>query len=170
MNRWLSNLLTTRRLARRLVLVAPVVMATSCATKSRREQGCHRPAQIKHVVAFKYRSSVTQQQKEEVMKRFLALKQECRRDGENYIVDLVGGDCTGSLEGLTEGFEQAFVVTVKDRDDYKYYVGQPFSSPFDPAHDAFKKFVTPLLSVDLDGKTNGALVLDFSTLSASDGC
>ena len=51
------------------------------------------------------------------MNRFLALKQECKRDGKNYIVSLTGGDCTQSLEGLTAGFEQAYIVTFNDRDD-----------------------------------------------------
>jgi hypothetical protein len=53
---------------------------------------------------------------------------------------------------------EEYIVTFKDRHDYKYYVGQPFSSPFDPAHDAFKKFAIPLLSVDEAGKTNGAIM------------
>jgi stress responsive alpha/beta barrel protein len=118
---------------------------------------------IKHIVAFKYKPTVTQLQKDEVMNRFLALKQECKRDGKNYIVSLIGGDCTESLEGLTGGFEQAFVVTFNNPDDYKYYAGQPFSSPFDLAHDEFKKFAIPFLSVDEEGKTNGAIVFDFST-------
>jgi hypothetical protein len=104
------------------------------------------------------------------MNRFLALKQECKRDGNYYIVSLVGGDCTNSLEGLTEGFEQAYIVTFKDHDDYKYYIGQPFSYPFDPAHDAFKKFAIPLLSVDENGKTDGAIALDFSTAVSPENC
>jgi hypothetical protein len=116
---------------------------------------------IEHIVAFKYQPSVTQRQKGEVMKRFLALKQECKRDGKNYIVSLIGGGCTESLEGLTSGFEQAFIVTFDDLDDFKYYAGQPFSSHFDLAHDDFKKFAIPLLTVDEEGKTNGAIVFDF---------
>jgi hypothetical protein len=114
-------------------------------------------------VAFKYKPTVTQDQKDEVMKRFLTLKQECERDGKNYIVSLVGGDCTGSLEGLTSGFEHAFIVTFNDTDDYTYYLGPPFSTPFDLAHDEFKKFAIPLLSVGDNGETNGAMVFDYST-------
>lgn len=156
----LPDLLTTRRFTRRLALVAPAALAAGCASSPGKADP---PFRIEHIVAFKYKPTVTKQQKAEIMVRFLALKHECRRDGKNYIVSLVGGDCTKSLERLTDGFEQAFIVTFKDRSDYKYYVGRPFSSPFDPAHDAFKKFVAPYLSVDAAGKTDGAIVLDFST-------
>jgi len=169
-NGWLSNLLTTRCFTRRLALAAPLVLAAGCASSSRTSGPCSTSSEIKHIVAFKYKPTVTQSQKDEVMNRFLALKQECKRDGANYIVSLTGGDCTQSLEGLTAGFEQAYIATFKDRDDYKYYIGQPFTSPFDPAHDSFKKYATPLLSVDAEGKTDGAIVLDFSNSSSLNNC
>jgi Stress responsive A/B Barrel Domain len=105
-----------------------------------------------HIVGLKYKPAVTQDQKDEVMKEFLVLKKECKRDGETYIVSLVDGDCTGSLERLTSGFEHAFIVTFNSADDYKYYLGAPFSNPFDLAHDEFKKLAVPLLSVDDDGE------------------
>lgn len=117
--------------------------------------------EIKHIVVFKYKPTVTPQQKNEVMSRFLALKEESKKDGQSYIVSLIGGDCTGSLERLTQGFEHAFIITFKNQDDFNYYLGEPFASPFDLAHDEFKKFVGPFLSVDKDGKTNGAMVFDF---------
>ncbi len=120
-------------------------------------------AEIKHVVVFKYKPTVTWQQKSEVMNRFLALKHTSKRNGKNYIVSLIGGDCTKSQERLTQGFEQTFIVTFKNKDDFNYYLGEPFASSFDPAHDDFKKFVAPHLSVDKDGKTNGAMVFDFET-------
>lgn len=118
---------------------------------------------ITHVVAFRYHPSTTQQQRTEVLKGFLSLEHECARDGENYIVSLIGGDCTGSPEGLTAGFDHVFIVTFKDREDFEYYLGPPFAEAFDTAHDDFKKFAIPLLSVDADGKTNGAMVFDFAT-------
>lgn len=117
-------------------------------------------AVITHVVAFRYKPEVTQQQRDDVLRRFLDLEHECTREGRPYIVSLVGGDCTQSAEKLTAGFEQVFVLTFRDRDDFAYYLGPPFASTFDHAHDAFKKFAIPLLSVDDDGATNGALVLD----------
>jgi len=111
-------------------------------------------------VAFRYKPSTTEPQRAEVLSRFLALEHECRRAGESYIVSLIGGDCTQSLERLTAGFDQVFVVTFESRDDFDYYLGPPFASDFDPAHDDFKKFAVPLLSVDEDGNTNGAMVFD----------
>jgi hypothetical protein len=170
MNGWLSGLLTAGRCTRRLALAAPVVLAAGCASSLPAPDSCRLSSLIKHFVAFRYKPNVTQQQKDDVMNRFLALKQECKRDGKNYIVSLVGGDCTQSLEGLTESFEQAYIVTFKDQDDYKYYIGQPFSSTFDPAHDAFKKYAMPLLSVDEKGQTDGAIALDFSTAVSPDNC
>ncbi|MBY0441698.1 MAG: Dabb family protein [Mycobacteriaceae bacterium] len=161
MNKWLSNVLTTQRLTRRLALAAPVALAASCTTNSHPADTHQHPSPIRHVVAFRYRSTVTPQQKNEVAKKFLTLRKECERSGNDYIVDIVGGDCTGSIEGLTAGFEQVFIVEFKNKDDYLYYIGKPFSSTFDPAHDEFKKFVTPLLSVDPTGKTDGAIVFDF---------
>lgn len=74
-----------------------------------------------------------------MLERFLDLKHECTRDGEEYIVSLVGGDC---------------------RDDFEFYLGPPFASTFDQAHDDFKTYAIPLLSLDDDGGTNGAMVLD----------
>ncbi len=96
------------------------------------------------------------------MRRFVALKDDCRREGNTYIASLIGGDCTESLEGLTAGFEHAFIVCFDDRDDFEFYLGPTFASPFDPAHDDFKQFAIPLVSVDDDGKTNGAMVFDFA--------
>ena len=154
----IPDLLTTGRFTRRLALVGPVALVAAGAS-SAREAGSS--SQIKHIVAYRYKPTITQRQKAEVMKRFLALKQKCKRNGKRYVVSLVGGDCTKSLDKLTDGFEQAFIVTFKNRSDYRYYIGRPAVSPFDPAHDAFKKFVTPLLSVDRAGKTNGAIVMDF---------
>ena len=160
-NDWLPKLLSHRLLTRRLALAAPAALVASCAAHSRSADAHHSPSQMNHIVAFKYRPTVTQQQKEEIAQRFLALRKECSRDDRNYIVDIIGGDCTGSIEGLTAGFEQVFIVTFENRTDYLYYIGKPFSSTFDPAHDAFKKFVAPLLRSDPDEKINGALVLDF---------
>ncbi|HLX54144.1 MAG TPA: Dabb family protein [Aquella sp.] len=119
--------------------------------------------EIKHIVVFKYKPTVTLQQKQEVMNRFLALKEECKKDGKSYIISLIGGDCTKSQERLTSGFEHSFIATFKNQDDFNYYLGDAFTSPFDLVHDEFKKFVGPFLAVDENGKTNGAMVFDFLT-------
>jgi|SRR6185437_5246111 len=124
---------------------------------------CGASAEIQHVVVFKYKPTVTQQQKQEVMNRFLALKDKSKKNGKSYIVSLIGGDCTKSQEGLTRGFEHTFIITFKNQDDFNYYLGESFARPFDRVHDDFKKFVGPFLSVDEKGKINGAMVFDFET-------
>ena len=58
---------------------------------------------------------------------------------------------------------QGFIVTFKNESDRDYYVGKPFSADFDPAHDEFKQFVGPLLSIDQNGKLDGVIVFDFNT-------
>lgn len=68
-----------------------------------------------------------------------------------------GPDISG--EGLDQCFEQGFIVAFKSQADRNYYVGQPVvadPSFYDPAHQAFKDFVGPLLD------QNGAFVFDFA--------
>jgi hypothetical protein len=147
-------------------LTAPVVIAAAGAARIPIARADDEPApQVKHVVAFRYRPTVTPEQKADVLNRFLALKDDCTRDGRPYLLSVVGGGCTQSLEGLTGGYEQAFVITLANQGDYRYYIGRPFTDPFDPAHDAFKAYSLPLLSVDGTGNTTGAMVFDFSTMA-----
>jgi hypothetical protein len=68
-----------------------------------------------------------------------------------------------SKEGADQGMTQGFIVTFKNESDRDYYVGKPFSADFDPAHESFKQFVGPLLSVDANGKIDGVYVFDFTT-------
>ena len=152
-----------RYFSRRTALAAPAVIAVSCLATSPAAGADPATAAIYHIVGLKFLPTVSPQQKAEVMIRFLALQQECKREGQNYIVSLTGGDTSASIEGLTAGFEQAYIVAFGNQDDYRYYIGQPFTTPFDPVHDEFKKFVIPLLSVDDQGKTDGALGLDFTS-------
>ena len=162
--RWLTQQVTMRRLSRRAALSATVAIAAGGVAGIPMAAADDDPAsEIKHIVTFRYRPTVTPEQKTDVLNRFLALKNDCKRDGRPYILSIVGGDCTQSLEGLTGGFEQAFIVSLANRDDYRYYIGRPFTYPFDPVHDAFKAYSLPLLSVDTAGKTNGAMVFDFDT-------
>ncbi|WP_319435437.1 Dabb family protein [Mycobacterium sp. RTGN5] len=154
----------TRRVSRRMAIATPVALTALASLGTPLAKGDDHPSsEIKHVVAFRYRPEVTAEQRTEVLNRFLALQDQCLRDGQRYVVSIVGGDCTRSLEGLTGGFEQVFIVTFSSRADYEYYIGRPFTYPFDPVHDAFKAYSTPLLAVDSVGQTNGALVLDFPT-------
>lgn len=113
---------------------------------------------IRHIVLFRYNKEVSSEQKEEVIRRFLALKKLGKRNGRTYIRSIeTGSDISG--EGLDQCFEQGFIVTFKSQGDRNYYVGQPLvtdPSFYDPAHQAFKDFVGPLLD------QNGAFVFDFS--------
>jgi hypothetical protein len=162
--RWLTHQVTMRRMSRRAALSATVAIAAGGVAGIPTATADDESASVvKHIVAFRYRPTVTPEQKTDVLSRFLALENECTRDGRPYILSIVGGDCTQSLEGLTGGFEQAFIVSLANRDDYRYYVGRPYTYPFDPVHDAFKAYSLPLLSVDAAGKTNGAMVFDFDT-------
>ena len=164
-NRWLTQQVSMRRFSRRAALSATVAIAAGgVAGIPMATADDESVSEVKHIVAFRYRPTVTPEQKTDVLNRFLALKDDCKRDGRPYVLSIVGGDCTQSIEGLTGGFEQAFIVSLANRDDYLYYVGRPFTYPFDPAHDAFKAYSLPLLSVDAAGNTNGAMVFDFTTI------
>ena len=118
----------------------------------------YKPGLIRHIVLFRYNGAVSSEQKEEVIRRFLALRTLSKRNGRIYILSIeTGSEISG--EGLDQGLEQGFIVTFKSQGDRNYYVGQPIvtdSRFYDLAHQAFKDFVGPLLD------QNGALVFDFS--------
>jgi len=118
----------------------------------------YKPGLIRHIVLFRYNGAVSSEQKEEVIRRFLALRTLAKRNGRTYILSIeTGSEISG--EGLDQCLEQGFIVTFKSQGDRNYYVGQPVvtdSSFYDPAHQAFKDFVGPLLD------QNGALVFDLS--------
>jgi len=118
----------------------------------------YKPGLIRHIVLFRYTGTTTDAQKEEVKTRFLALQQLCKRDGKRYIVSIDTGS-NNSGEGADQGLEQGFIVTFKSQGDRNYYVGQPVVTDpnyYEPAHQAFKDFVGPLLD------QGGALVFDFA--------
>jgi Stress responsive A/B Barrel Domain len=108
----------------------------------------YKPGMIRHIVIFKYRDSVTSSQKDEVRRRFLALKDEAKINGKRYIRSIESGDQM-SGEGADRGLEQIFLVTFCSEGSRNYYVGTPIiNNPnyYDPAHADFKDFVGPLLS------------------------
>ncbi|MGZ3790236.1 MAG: Dabb family protein [Bacteriovorax sp.] len=119
-------------------------------------------AEVSHFVAFKYKPSVTAEQKQTVIKRFLDLKNLAIRNGSHYIISIETGK-GNSREGADQGMEQGFIVKFKNESDRDYYVGKPFTSDFDQDHDEFKQFVGPLLATDKNGKINGVFVFDFTT-------
>ncbi len=118
----------------------------------------YKPGRLKHIVLFRFKDSVTTEQKEEVRKRFLALKTKATRNGAPYIVS-IGTAIQRSGEGHVD---QGYIVTFASEGDRNFYVGKPLVSEegsFDQAHDAFKSFVGPLLQEPADAA--GAFIFDF---------
>jgi hypothetical protein len=125
----------------------------------------YRPGPLRHIVLFRYRPGVTPAQRAEVIRRFLALRERCRRGGRPYIVTIEQGR-QNSGEGAGGPYEQGFVVTFRSQGDRNYYVGRPIvqdAAYYDPEHEAFKAFVGPLLDRD------GALVFDY-VVAGGDAC
>ena len=117
----------------------------------------HRPGTIRHIVLFRFRPTALVAEVDGVIASFLALGQECVRDGVPYIVSIENGPQL-STEGAGEGFDRAFLLTFASEGDLNYYIGRPaVDGPglFDPAHDAFKGLVGPLLD------TAGVVAFDF---------
>ena len=116
---------------------------------------------FRHVVSFAFRPEVTPDQKDEIVKKFLALKTEAKKDGQRYIVDIEFG-LSNSREGADQGMTHNFLITFRSIEDRDFYVGKPFSDVFDPAHDAFKTCVGPLLRVNaMTQKIDGVFVTDW---------
>ena len=119
----------------------------------------YRPGEVVHIVLFRLKPSVSDTERDEVVRRFLALGQACLRDGQPYIREIVAGRPNGG-EGAERGFELGFVLRFASEGDRNYYCGGPIvtdAALCDPAHDAFKHFVGPLLA-----DATGVLVFDFA--------
>ncbi|MGY6769932.1 Dabb family protein [Komagataeibacter sp. NFXK3] len=122
--------------------------------------GFHRGL-VRHIVLFRFLPTITDDQRAEVVRRFLALARTSRReDGSPVVVSIeTGAQISG--EGVDEGLQQAFVVTFRSEGDRNYYVGRPVVTDpayFDPAHEAFKKFAAPYIVT--------TLVFDYAVASA----
>lgn len=121
----------------------------------------YNPGIIKHIVLFRYKDKVTSEQKNEVIQRFLKLR-DSKRPGEQrpYVISITMGS-QNSGEKASMGFEQAFIVTFGSEGDRNYYVGTPVVEEpayYDQNHAEFKNFVGPLLE-----NNHGVLVFDFNT-------
>ena len=119
----------------------------------------YRPGRTEHIVLFKYKEDISDEQKQLIKKKFMALKGASKRNGIPYIASIITGN-QNSLEGLSKGYEQGFIVTFRSEGDRNYYVGTPVVADpqyYDPLHHEFKSFVEPFLN---DG-SNGVLVFDF---------
>jgi hypothetical protein len=98
----------------------------------------------------------TATQRGQVVERFLALGDACRRKGgDRYLIGIETGPQT-SGEGADKGLNQGFIVTLKSEGDRNYYVGTPVvrdPAYYDQAHQEYKDFIKPLV--------RNALVFDF---------
>lgn len=121
----------------------------------------YRPGITKHIVLFRYKGTVTAEQKEEIVKRFLDLRYSKRPSEQNpYILSITTGR-QNSGEKVSMRYEQAFIVTFRSEGDRNYYVGSPLVNDpihYDRRHAEFKEFVGPLLA-----NNNGVLVFDFNS-------
>ncbi|MET1051370.1 MAG: Dabb family protein [Mycetocola sp.] len=119
----------------------------------------YRPGVVRHIVLFRYAPGVSDAEKAEVQRLFLALQSSLRHDGRPYIVSIVAGPQSNG-EGAHHDFEQGFIVTFDSQGDRNYYVGRPLVDDpqfFDAMHDEFKAHVGQHLLPGPDG----VLVFDF---------
>ena len=116
----------------------------------------YNPGLIRHIVLFQYAPDATVEQCGQVVERFLALVDACRlKSGARYLISVETGVQTSGA-GADKGLNQGFIVTLKSEGDRNYYVGTPVvvdPAYYDPAHQAYKDFIKPLVS--------NVLVFDF---------
>lgn len=105
----------------------------------------HGPADLVHIVLFRFAASTTAEQRADVQRRFQALA-EAERDGRRYIRSIRSGPQI-SPEGAGHGFDAGFVVEFASEGDRNFYLGRPFvgDAAYDGPHDAFKAFVGSLV-------------------------
>lgn len=116
----------------------------------------YKPGLVRHVVLFRYRSEVGKTQRELVLMRFRELLTSAHLDGKPYIKSIEAGEQAGG-EGVDADFDHGVVVTFASEGDRNYYVGAPLvlnEKLRDGRHEAFKRFVGPLLA------SGGVIVFD----------
>jgi Stress responsive A/B Barrel Domain len=91
------------------------------------------PKKLRHVVAFKWKPEVTQQQMQQATADFHALKKKVPQ-----ILEFEGGPDV-AYQKKTGKYTHCFIVTVKDEKDLAAY-------GVHPDHKAFSKSVDPLLA------------------------
>lgn len=103
---------------------------------------------VRHIVMFRYKSSVNSAIRAGVTSRFLRLVEDSRRpDGSHPVRSIEVGE-QNSGEGTDVGLQQVFLLTFGSEGDRNFYVGKPIvmeSAFFDPAHEAFKQFAAPYI-------------------------
>lgn len=97
--------------------------------------------ELRYIVLFCFKKNVTEFERREVTKRFMALAQQSKRpDGKAVITSIETG--SQNSNGNTD-MDQGYIVTFNSEGDRNYYVGRPLISDphfFDIAHDRFKAF------------------------------
>lgn len=91
------------------------------------------PKKLRHVVAFKFKSDVTQEQMQQATRDFHALKKKVPQ-----IIEFEGGPDV-AYQKKTGKYTHCFIVTVRDEKDLAAY-------GVHPDHKAFSKSVDPLLA------------------------
>ncbi|EST07102.1 Stress responsive alpha-beta barrel [Kalmanozyma brasiliensis GHG001] len=96
---------------------------------------------VVHVVSFKYKDSVSEEQRSQLWADLNAFRTQCLySDGKPYILDFKGSTENISPEGRGQGYHQLFISTFPSREHVKYYLEQ------DPVHRAFVEKVKPTLA------------------------
>ncbi|ETS77634.1 hypothetical protein PFICI_09696 [Pestalotiopsis fici W106-1] len=88
--------------------------------------------QVTHFVSFEFLANQTQSDIDDVITRFLSLKDNCKKpDGSTYILTVSGGT-NNSPTDRNGGFTHAWTNTFSSLDDRNYYLFE------DPYHLAFE--------------------------------
>ncbi|KAI0544146.1 stress responsive A/B barrel domain-containing protein [Xylaria curta] len=104
---------------------------------------------IYHVVQFKFKALLPQEEVQAACDAMLALSEKCVHPTSNTpYVKTLGGGKDNSIEGRQNGFTHCFISKFENEEDRKYYVEK------DPAHRAFV--------ADLLDKVDGVQVMDFT--------
>ncbi|WP_322545189.1 Dabb family protein [Elizabethkingia miricola] len=137
------------------------LLIRSFITYNGRSDNPKQESRIEHLVLFRFKNTITLQEKEDIINRFMALKNSLK-DGKHYMKIEYGFQ---KSRGVKKGnYDVGFRVTFNSMEDRDYYVGkiegQPVPVRYDHMHDAFKNFVSPYLDID-DLETKGILVFDY---------
>lgn len=114
---------------------------------------------VRHFVSWRFLDGTSEQQSNEIMSNYTSLFNKCINPitGESYILSFDAG-IPNSMEGFQRNLTQAFIVTFKSVEDRNYFVGRPFTFPYDLFHDLFKSYVGQYLYKPIQ---DGLTVIDF---------
>jgi hypothetical protein len=107
----------------------------------------YNPGVVKLIMTLRFNSTATAQQKQQAADSVAALINKCVRNGAKYIVDMQYGD-QNSKENVERQMQVAFILTFKSEGDRNFFVGRPQitdATYYDPVHERFKNFSSPIL-------------------------